>query len=242
MHYVVQRLTEYSKSHRLASCVIALLLVLTSPAWAGYIPPSQPSAPRGGNTTTTGRRGGCQGDEPAPLTALAPSSHVGQTTSIRPTFAWYAPDAANVPIEFHLFNSSGSLIYKTELQSSPGIMSLALPETQPLQIGQRYRWQVTLLCNPNRPSSAVVTSAEIEVVTLPQPLATSLAAADGTARSNLLAEAGFWYDAFAEAIMQEMDQESRQTLLISLADVEASNGNGERSTQLRQIAEMTKIR
>lgn len=253
MHRVIQRLTQQfiqssrNKSNkRLASCTITLLLLLASPAWAGYTPPSQPSAPRGGNTTTTGRRGGCQGNESDALTVLAPASHVGQTASTHPTFAWFVPDTASIPIEFHLFSDSGKIIYKTQLQSSPGMMSLALPETEPaLQVGQGYRWQVTLLCNPNRPSSAIVSRAEIKVVPLPASLGTSLkSVTDPTAQADLLAEAGLWYDAFATVAAQRNAslQTARQALLTSLAEVEATHGQNSRSAQLRQIAAAIGVR
>lgn len=228
-----------SASKRLTGGTVAFLLLLSSTAWAGYVPPSQPSAPRGGNTTTTGRRGGCEGDQSSSLTVLAPVSHIGQTTSGHPTFAWYAPNLPGIPIEFFLFSERGSILYRQQLDSVPGIMSLTLPENLPaLQAGESYRWQVVLLCNPNRPSSAIVAQAELRVVPLPPGLERSLPSLPNAAvRSSQLAEAGLWYDAFALAMQNPRLQTARRELLLSLAQIENSQGQRDRSSQLQQIAD-----
>ena len=237
------RATSTNWSIQGITCFAALLLGATPPAWAGYNPPTQPSAPSG-STTTTGRRGGCQGNEAASLAALAPRSHIGQSISTRPTFTWFVPSSEALPMEFYLYEAQASgeqLVYQTELQSSPGIMSLSLPETEPaLQTGQRYRWQAVLLCNPNSPSSALIADAEIEIVAPSSDLATALgSASDRVAQANILAESGFWYDAIAQvADAPDVNiRASQLALLADLADIEAANGNSDHSTQLRQIIE-----
>lgn len=220
---------------------IALSLLLAPPAWANYSPPDDLSAPRGG-TTTTGRRGGCLGMTES-LTAIAPRSHVGQTLSPRPTFTWFVSEPEALPIEFQLYAASPTgeteLVYAAELQSAPGMMTLALPETQPaLQPGQRYLWQVILFCNPNSPSSAVVSEAELELGQASPELTAALAAASDPAdRATLLGEAGFWYDAIAQTVSESTPaaQAAQTALLTDLAELEASGGSGDRSDRLRQI-------
>lgn len=219
-----------------------------APAWASYNPPRDISAPSG-SITTTGRRGGCV-SETASLTAFAPHSHVGQTIADRPTFAWFVPDAQSLPIEFSLYQLQPAgeqlveprgekLIYKTAMQSSLGVMSIALPQTQPaLQIGQRYRWQVVLICNPNSPSSAIVTDAELEVVTPPRSLDVS-----DLVDPDRVAAAGLWYDAITLTLHNASAQSgaNQRSLLSNLAQIEAANGQVDRSVQLRQIIELEQL-
>ena len=224
----------------LTSGILICWLTLTSTTRANYVPPSDASAPTSA-PTITGRRGGCCGNEITNLTALAPHSHVGQTISTHPTFSWYVPDSESLPMEFHLeeYNDQGDRhrIQKIELQSTPGIMSLSLPETLPgLEVGRRYRWQVVLLCRPNYPSRALVAGAEIELVETPSTLKTGLATVhDRTQRAHLFTESGFWYDAFAEL---QGANNSQVALLEDLSSLENATGQHTQSTQLQQIIEL----
>ncbi len=223
----------------LASCVLSLSLAVTPVALAGYTPPPDQQPPSG-NTTSSGPRGGCESSDEPSLTVLAPMKHVGQTASPHPTFAWFVPDTKPFPLEFRLFElaegSNPKLIEKLELQSSPGIMKLSLPESQPgLAVGKRYLWQVTVICNPNYPSTDLVARAEIEVVEMPPTLKSALSGT--TERSKLVelyAEAGFWYEALGEAL--ESTAEPRlgavaSTLLEDLVKLEEP----QQSEKLRQI-------
>lgn len=216
----------------LLGCCLAFSIAL--PVWAGYNPPSQPSAPSD-NITTTGRRGGCLSAETASLTAIAPLSHVGQTIASHPTFTWFVPDEQSFAIEFYLYQQQASgeqLIYQTNRASTPGMMSLTLPVAESaLQVGQRYRWQVILLCNPNSPSSALVANAEVEMTRPSAELEAALAnTIDPAARANLLAEFGLWYDAIAAA-----NAEAQINLLTNLSEIEAANGSSNHSFAIDRI-------
>ncbi|MFB2894664.1 DUF928 domain-containing protein, partial [Aerosakkonemataceae cyanobacterium BLCC-F50] len=168
--------------HRLLSAsILTLFLSIVSAAFAKYNPPPDQRPPRG-NSIGGGSRGGggCSGTSKTTLTALAPQQHIGQTVSTRPTFAWFVPDSQSYKIEFTLYEyTSGNgpkRIEKIQLNSSPGIMKLSLPETIPdLTVGKTYLWQVAVLCNVNYPSNDLVTRAEIEVVPLPMNIKTLLA-------------------------------------------------------------------
>ena len=215
-------------------------VTLTSTARANYIPPQNASAPTSA-PTITGRRGGCSGNEITSLTALAPQSHVGQTISTHPTFSWYVPNSQSLPMEFHLeeYSDQGdrNRIYNIELQSTPGIMSLSLPENQPgLATGRRYRWQVVLLCNPNHPSSALVAGAEIERVETPSILDIRLGIVDDRAqRANLFTESGLWYDAVAAL---QGAKTSQFELLENLSHLENATGQRAYSKKLQQIVKL----
>ena len=223
----------------LTSGVLLCWLTLVSTARAHYVPPPDASAPTSA-PTITGRRGGCYGNGLTNLTALAPQSHVGQTITTHPTFSWHVPDSESLLIEFHLeeYSDQGDRrrIHNIELQSVPGIMSLSLPEHLPgLVVGQRYRWQVVLLCDPNHPSSALVAGAEIELVETPSTFQTKLAIMyDHAQRAHLFTESGFWYDALAE--LQEA-KNSQVALLENLSSLENATGQHEHSTNLQQIVE-----
>lgn len=231
----------------LASCILCLSLGTTLIALAEYQPPPNPSAPRDPSrgTGTTGGRGGCSTQSEVSLTALAPHSHVGQTVSTSPTVAWFVPDSESFLLKFYLYEYEGNnqrRILEQDLQSSPGIMKLSLPN---LSVGKRYRWQVVLLCNPNRPSGALLAGAEIEVVPLSPTLKTKLAATtDSLAKANLYAQDGLWYDAFGETLAVTDDLKTKElmlNLLENLANLESNSPKTkEQGVQLNQIIQVEK--
>lgn len=200
---------------------LSLSLMATPPGWASYTPPQTPSAPKQPGSNIT-RSGSCSPNSTGELTALAPLSHVGQTTSTHPTFAWFVPDHVPYPLEFRLFVNQQRL-YRTEMQSQPGIMQFSLPQTQTgLTAGQHYTWQVVLVCNPNSPSSNIVVTAEMGVVKQSSDLQGQLAKLQNVQqRVDLYAKNGLWFDAFAEALKEPSNQTIVVNLLNSLAQVEA---------------------
>lgn len=226
----------------LTSCIFSFSLITTPLALAEYQPPSEPSQPDSGDVGTTGRRGGCRTTSAASLTALAPYSHVGQTVSTSPIVAWFVPDSDSFPLEFFLYEYDGDnerKILHQNLQSSPGIMNLSLPN---LTVGKQYRWQVVLLCNPNRPSSALITGATIEVMAMPPALKTQLEVTNNPLEeANLYAESGFWYDAFGAVLESTEDLNAKDlglSLLENLVSLEALSdleSAQEQSVQLQQV-------
>jgi len=214
------------------SVALLLSLAIAPTVLAGYKPPksSKPSGRSGGLLT----RGLCdeatKGDHAeGVLTALAPLGHVGQTTATHPTFAWYVPDDKSYVIEFTLssYASNGKPIpfYQSQLQSKKGIMQYSLPKDKTgLKVGQMYLWQVALLCNPSSPDKDQVLRTDVEFVATPATLQASLAkTADHPQRANLYAEAGFWYDAFTEALVADSKAKSFSVALLEdLVKVEAA--------------------
>jgi Domain of Unknown Function (DUF928) len=207
-----------------------LTLSLTQRALAEYKPPPDQKQPSG-YTDSSGVRGGCRAmDNSGELTLLAPVTHVGQTSSLHSTFAWFVPNYQSMPVEFSIYEFDTSdqpnkLAYKHQLKSSPGIMKLSLPqEQQGLKVGKRYLWQVEILCNNNRPSRNPLARAEIEVVQIPQTLKTALLhAGDRSQKVYLYAAAGMWYDALGEALASSANGQPGKivtTLLQDLANLE----------------------
>ncbi|NES69175.1 MAG: DUF928 domain-containing protein, partial [Okeania sp. SIO2D1] len=117
---------------------LALFWGITNVAVAGKL--NFPETSRGGapaRSTGSGVRGCSKdvSDQPTSLTVLAPHSHAGQTVSTRPTFAWYIAESEPLQMEFLLYkyNQEDKLekVLQENLQSSPGVMSFALPEEHP---------------------------------------------------------------------------------------------------------------
>jgi hypothetical protein len=183
--------------------VVALLLSSAAPGLAGYKPPRLPSRPKTASTTTGTR--GCSSQAGIPVTAIAPQQHVGQTTSLYPTFTWFMPDEKPYPMEFELYelsDKSRKSLTRQPVQSQFGLMQFTLPKDRPaLTIGKQYFWQVVVYCNKNRPSSALVTKAELVVQAPDAALNAAMKTiVDPLIRADRYATEGFWYDAMREAV------------------------------------------
>jgi hypothetical protein len=133
------------------------------------------------------------------------------------------------------------LAYKTRLKTTPGIMKLSLPKNQPgLVVGERYLWQVAMLCDPNHPSSDLVAKAEIERVEMLPSLAQKLSQnRDRAAKIDSYAQAGLWYDALGEALRKTSRNLEIANLLEDLAHIESpttASAIDRQGTHLRRIA------
>lgn len=219
-------------------------MIMALPAIAEYKPPKKRSAPSG-PITSTGTRSGCSGQSQTSLTALAPLQHVGQTVSSHPSFVWYVPDQEPRLLTFQLYQLSPAgkqLVYSTQLQSSPGLMQMTLPKDQSgLSVNQRYSWQAVLFCDPNRPSTALLAGAEIDVVNMPASLSQVLASTQTPAeRAQHYADAGFWYDALYEVSQLPSGKLSEQqaALLQDLATLETAEGDNAVESQGQRLQQI----
>ena len=215
------------------SCLICMSVVFASAATAEYQKPKTRSSPDARTTTSTATRGGCINNQYSDLnlTAIAPYSHVGQTTSTHPTFSWFIPDAEYFPLEFHLEEYTGDrlkTVHQAKLASQPGIMSLSLPQNLPgLTVGKKYRWKIVMRCTRYK---AVVTMAEIEVVAPTSELKTAFDRTSGISKIvELYGSTGLWYDAlemtFDAANSHQLELQNQ--LIRQLAAVETkSNSDG----------------
>ena len=202
-----------------------------------YTPPADSTAPRPGTTgTNISRGGGCSSASIAGLVPFAPQTHIGQTTSVDPTFTWFTPETGAQIIEFriaeYLPERGFRVVYDAELETADldpsGITTLPLSEADfSLSPDTTYRWQVVLVCNPNRPSESLVAEADIAVVDSSADLETVLAGATTMSdRARLYAEAGLWYDALGAVVASETT-DSQQTQLILLEDLAITEAQGE---------------
>ncbi|BAY22238.1 hypothetical protein NIES2100_20010 [Calothrix sp. NIES-2100] len=216
---------QFLTNKLLLSCTFILYLTLTTTAIATYKPPANPSSPRTPTGSNSSRTNECTGNEKTSLTALAPVDYIGQTVSLQPIFAWFVPNSPSRDIEFRLYeyvNGKPQQVVKTIMQSSPGIMTYSFANKQiNLAVGQKYVWQVALLCNPNHPSEDLIVRANIEVVAIPPKLKNQLLQTKELGkRSDLYAEQGFWYDALAETLNNSANKASTFKLLAELSQLE----------------------
>ncbi|NJO93388.1 MAG: DUF928 domain-containing protein [Hydrococcus sp. RM1_1_31] len=198
VNFVFQRMNSYKV---IMLFTLSLLLTLAPVASAGYVPPPNQEPPSD-QSKSTGIRGDCPS-----ITVLATKTHVGQTVSTQPTFAWFISNAdkqdsiAPSHIKFKIAELTADdrlveLADPIELPTVPGIMKLSLARLT-LNVGQKYVWQISVRC----PDGSVVQRAEIKVVEMPSSLKQNLATTEDSAqKADLFARSGMWYDAIASAI------------------------------------------
>lgn len=139
------------------------------------------------------------------LILLTPQQQRGQTAATRPTFAWFVRATSPRPLEFRLYEVEPNQfklvkeVKSDRLTAIPGIMVLPFTPSDPeLVVGKRYRWQVELVCDANRPSSNLFAEAEFEVVPLQANLKTQLSRSkDRVGEARLYLQANLWLDALA---------------------------------------------
>ncbi len=213
------RITNLLSNKLLSLACLIIFCGMSAPAWAQYRPPRDAKQPIT-QTIFGGTRGGCNGGEQS-IRLLAPKQYMGQTISTHPTFAWITPNVESYPIKFRLFqygeNNRLELVKQVELQGTPGMMTWTMPENEPgLEMGKQYYWQVAIICNVNRPSANPFDEAGLDVVALSPQLETQLSNnPDPLQQAKLYAEAGLWYDAFAQvALLSDPEAiEMRRSLL-----------------------------
>ena len=127
MTHRLKRRTIYSIG--IANLLLSVALWIAPVALAKYRPPKIPSAPK--DTMSGASRGGCESNASVGLSPLVPFSHIGQTSSQYPTFTWFVPDRSPYPLQLRLFTSTGQSLYRTQMQSQPGMMQFSLPQDQP---------------------------------------------------------------------------------------------------------------
>ncbi len=174
------------------------------------------------NYRTPGGSRGCPDKVTTAIALLVPQDHIPLTISSHPTFWWYLSEKISLPILFTLLEPGHKPIYSKEFKAnSSGFMALTLPETAPpLEIGKEYRWSVSIICNPQKPSQNIYTEAWIERVD-----ATQVKVEEQTELSCHLAYAqlGLWYDALSCNLgfkQASFKKEVNQDILFLLEEVD----------------------
>jgi hypothetical protein len=187
--------------YALSLAVLSSLVMELVPAPASaqtYTPPSGIGLP--GRREGGGTRGDCL-SAARQLTAIAPAENFGYTTDEFPTWYWFVPELTDQVAEFILYDETGETVYATafDIAGDAGVVSLSLPayaNLPPLEVGERYRWQFSLVCESER-SAPSITFVEgwTERIEPDAALANQLATASPVEQATLYAENGIWFDA-----------------------------------------------
>lgn len=160
-------------------------------------------------------RGPCSGEfSSLNLQPLAPSDHSALTTNPHPTFFWHIQLSNPRSIKFSLVEVGAiDPIYEKTFHSYSGsnLMQVTIPShLAPLQPGTNYKWIVSVICNPKRPSANYFYSIPFSVV---EPITVNSLDSQPFQKAIALAKAGIWYDAIYLAKISEDSQLFRQLLL-----------------------------
>lgn len=229
-----------------ASCALSLTLFMPPAVLAVYQPTGDRKPVPKDRRSDGGTTRGCSGVG-MPLTILASHSYIGRTISRHPTFAWFVPpDSIAKQMEFAIYewvpNSKPKEVRTKSLRSSPGVMKLSPFSNSELglQPGKEYFWQVVVHCDLDNPSGDLVSRASLEVVEMPTTIVQDKLnkAVNSVDKANIYAEAGFWYDALAEALKSVPASklgELGASLLNDLANVETLAIAPELTPKERQV-------
>lgn len=144
------------------------------------------------------RDGYCSSDQE--VIALVPGTHLGLTVAERPTFWFHIPYETNIlEAEFLLEDNKGNEIHRqiVSLKNTPGIIKVRLPEiVSPLEIKKRYRWNLSVICDPNnRLEGDVRVYGEVKRMPINSDLESQLKDKNQRERIAIYAENGLWFDA-----------------------------------------------
>ena len=181
--------------------------------------PRQDASPRAriGGQSRSGERGG----DPQ-LIALVPD-HVAFTVTGNPSLCWYLSERTALPITITLVDSRGIRpILEESIPSptGPGIHCVK-PRHYGVELKEQeaYRWFVTLVLDPDRPSRDVVAGGVVERVSFDEACALDMPCTETPCNRNAVfrySESGLWYDAIScllELIGRDDDKHSLQQML-----------------------------
>lgn len=165
----------------------------SSPAYKPT-PRPQPQRTEGGGSR------GCLNTESVALQLLVPKDHTAFTSSAYPTLSWYISAVPSIPLELSLVEEGVAepILVKQLPVKNAGLMKFKLDEdTAGLEVGKQYRWTVSLICNPSRPSQSIYARAWLERVPVSKDVAKKIANRSAYDKALAYIQAGIWYDAIA---------------------------------------------
>ncbi|MEG3956571.1 DUF928 domain-containing protein [Microcoleus sp. herbarium2] len=151
---------------------------------------------------TTILRGKCEEFAQASVTALVPENKIGRTVSDYPTFFFYLPQPNAELAEFILEDENGNLIYEQALtiKNLSGVIGVSIPantNVPPLEVGKKYTWVFSLVCDPEDRSADKVEKGSVRRVELSANILGELENADPRRKTFIYAENGIWQDALS---------------------------------------------
>ena len=157
-------------------------------------------------TAPTSRQGGThRGSKLCPaglsITPLVPPTNIGLTLTESPTIFVYVP-RTSAKVEFTVLNEKEEeVVYeKTFKLDKSGIVGVTIPATgnnKSLEVGKRYVWSFSLVCDPEDRSGDLVVKGFVQRIEPQATLKNDLANADQMTRLNVYATNGIWYETLA---------------------------------------------
>lgn len=181
-----------------------ILIAQASSSLAARLRANLPNRGAPGSRFGGATRGNCISGEQR-LTALLPSTNLGQTIAANPNLFIFVPTTIAQQAELVISDPDTNTVISTDvltLPGKPGVM-----QVQPvlaLDPGQDYNWSFTLICDSNDPSSFVSVSGTIERVELNTAMATKLQSQNPQERLGAAVDAGLWYETLT--ILAELQQ------------------------------------
>jgi hypothetical protein len=131
-----------------------------------------------------------------------PKNKIGQTVSDYPTFFFYLPQTDAELAEFILEDQSGNQIYRQDLpiKNVSGVIGVSIPantNVPPLEVGKKYTWIFSLVCDPEDRSSDLLETGIVRRVELSAEILGKLENADPRQKTFIYAENGIWQDALS---------------------------------------------
>jgi hypothetical protein len=131
-----------------------------------------------------------------------PENKIARTVSDYPTFFFYLPQTEAELAEFILEDESGNQIYQQDLtiKNLSGVIGVSIPgntNLPPLEVGKRYTWKFTVVCDPEDRSSDQLESGVVRRVELSADILSELEKADRRQKSVIYAKNGIWQDALS---------------------------------------------
>ena len=144
----------------------------------------------------------CGGRVSIGLTALIPESNIGITVANYPTFFFYIPDANLTLIrraDLAIYDQNGQVVYQkiVKLKSRNRIVSVALSDSPPLEVGKSYNWFFSVAFDGIDINDGIYVTGWIKRVSLDSKLQHKLNTALPQQKPAIYAANGLWYDALA---------------------------------------------
>ncbi len=155
-----------------------------------------------GNTVAGGTRGTCvPGD--MPLTALSPQTNLILTASNTPELFFYLPASQAQNTELLVIDEAGNIIQQRNysISSTPGIASIKLDKgSMGLEVGKKYRWSLSLVCNPADPSGNPFVQGWVERVEIDPNMMQAINSTPAVDRLPLYAANQIWSETLATMV------------------------------------------
>lgn len=130
----------------------------------------------------------------------APADHAGLTLSASPRLWWLVEETIEQPLQVTVVDEEAlEPILRIDLSGphTTGLHSIDLMDHGVrLESGREYRWFVSVLVDPNRPSRNPISAGALRVIDAADARRVEVDEAPASARGHRLAQLGIWYDAY----------------------------------------------